>query len=104
MSEFESNISIPVLQETATRLGPDVWRQASDVAQVVASYLSCHPRVVTVRYPGLKADPLFAEASVTLQRGFGPYVWFETARGEQLLDCTGEHDAKALILKLEQQI
>ena len=58
------------------------WRQASDVAQVVASYLTCHPRVAEVRYPGLKTDPTFATAARTLQRGFGPVVDFRLV-GEQ---------------------
>lgn len=50
------------------------WHSASDTAQVVATYLACHPRVTTVRYPGLKADPSFAIAARTLVGGFGPTV------------------------------
>lgn len=51
-----------------------LWHVTSDAAQVVASYLRCHPRVTQVRYPGLKGDPSFEVAARTLQGGFGPLV------------------------------
>ena len=50
------------------------WRASSDVAQVVASYLVCHPRVERVVYPGLRADSSYEVASRTLENGFGPLV------------------------------
>lgn len=50
------------------------WHTSSDAAQVVASYMRCHPRVSELRYPGLKTDPSFAVAARTLGRGFGPFV------------------------------
>ncbi|SER40385.1 PLP-dependent transferase [Parafannyhessea umbonata] len=56
-------------------------RRSSDVAQVVATYLLCHPRVRRVWYPGIKGDDSFAAASNVLQGGFGPVVDFE-AEGE----------------------
>lgn len=52
----------------------DTWRASSDAAQVVASYLRCHPRVVAIRYPGLRTDPSFEVAARTLTGGFGPIV------------------------------
>ncbi len=50
------------------------WRESSDAAQVVASYLVCHPRVERVVYPGLRADSSYDVASRTLENGFGPLV------------------------------
>lgn len=50
------------------------WRARSDAAQVVASYLACHPLMAEVRYLGLRADPSFSVAARTLQGGFGPIV------------------------------
>lgn len=49
-------------------------RAASDVAQAFAAYLSCHPTVAELRYPGLKSDPSFAIAAQVLVGGFGPFV------------------------------
>lgn len=49
-------------------------RKENDTAQVVATYLACHPRVKEVRYPGLRSDPSFETAAATLQNGFGPLV------------------------------
>ena len=66
--------SLTELAAIAEELGPERWRTLSDAAQVVASYLACHPRVAAVRYCGLKADPDFAEAACTLRGGFGPVV------------------------------
>ena len=87
------------------------WRTSSDVAQVAANYLRCHPRVVYVRYPGLREDALYAQAANTLQRGFGPVVAFELAASAvdsehtwRLLDCTGFTDAKAVVLALENAL
>lgn len=50
------------------------WRLSSDAAQVMASYLVCHPRVESVAYPGLRSDPSYEIASRTLENGFGPLV------------------------------
>ena len=49
-------------------------RREDDAAQVVAAYLSCHPLVVAVSYPGLKANPSFRAAASQLTGGFGPVV------------------------------
>ena len=74
----------------AERLGVDVvvasravsaasHRAASDVAQAFAAYLSCHPAVAEIRYPGLKSDPSFAVAAQVLVGGFGPLISWRTA-------------------------
>ena len=49
-------------------------RAASDVAQAFSAYLSCHPAVAEVRYPGLKSDPSFVVATQVLVGGFGPFI------------------------------
>ena len=81
-------------------MGRECWREVSDVAQVVANYLRCHPRVDAVRYAGLKSDPLFVEASHTLVGGFGPVVLYHTMGEWHELVCEPV-DAKELILLLE---
>ena len=77
---------------------------ASDAAQVVAAYLSCHPRVGAVRYPGLKTDPSFARATSQLVGGFGPYVdytWKELP-GEWHRFVAGDEDVRKQIINFER--
>lgn len=77
---------------------------ASDAAQVVAAYLACHPRVETVRYPGLKADPSFARATSQLVGGFGPYVdytWKESP-GEWHRFTATDEDVRTQIINFER--
>ena len=77
---------------------------ASDAAQVVAAYLTCHPLVEAVRYPGLKTDPSFARATSQLVGGFGPYVdymWKETPDEWHRFIATDE-DARAQIINFER--
>ena len=77
---------------------------ASDAAQVVAAYLVCHPRVETVRYPGLKTDPNFARATSQLVGGFGPYVdymWKESP-GEWHRFTATDEDARTQIINFER--
>ena len=77
---------------------------ASDVAQVVAAYLACHPRVKAVRYPGLKTDPNFARATSQLVGGFGPYVdymWREST-GEWHRFTATDEDARTQIINFER--
>lgn len=66
--------SLSEVLEVQAGMDADEWRRVSDLAQVVASYLVCHPRVAEVRYPGLTGDPSYHEASCTLRGGFGPIV------------------------------
>lgn len=86
--------SLAALAELAEALGATRWRTVSDPAQVVASYLACHPRVEEVRYPGLKSDPSFFEAAVTLIGGFGPVVRYRVAGedGWRTLVCDDADD------------
>lgn len=77
---------------------------ASDAAQVVAAYLACHPRVLAVRYPGLKSDPSFARATSQLVGGFGPYVdylWKESPGQWHRFVATNE-DARTQIINFER--
>lgn len=81
------------------------WRARSDVAQAVACYLACHPRVAAVRYPGLTSDPDYQRASSTLRCGFGPWVDVCLAGGEKpgwlRLDVT-DADAPTWVMRLEE--
>ena len=84
-------------------MGRKRWSEVSDVAQVVASYLRCHPRVEALRYPGLKEDPLFNEAAHTLVGGFGPFVDVRVAgewRHLEFEPC----DAREAVLGLERAL
>ena len=85
----------------ADDLGRDQWREVSDVAQVVAYYLRCHPRVEAVRYPGLKGDPWFEEASHTLVGGFGPHVAYRMAGEWYRLTCV-PCDPRDAVMALER--
>lgn len=69
------------LEAAAERLDEryGLLRRASDEAQVVASYLACHPGVCAVSYPGLKGDASFTVAARTLVGGFGPVVDYRLA-------------------------
>ena len=86
----------------AAQLGADVvvasdavtaetHRVASDVAQAFAAYLSCHPAVAEIRYPGLKSDPSFTVAAQVLVGGFGPLIsWRPSSDAEwRLIDVRG---------------
>lgn len=84
-------------------MGHNRWREVSDVAQVAASYLRCHPRVEVVRYPGLKGDPLFDKAARMLVGGFGPYVDVRVAGEWRYLEF-GPVDARESVLELERSL
>lgn len=79
------------------------YRAASDVAQVVANYLRCHPRVEEVRYPGLKGDPSFAVAARTLVGGFGPWVDYRSDGTWHRVTCEPE-DPKVAVMRLEREL
>ena len=93
------------LAELAKSMLAGEWRARSDVAQAVACYLACHPRVAAVRYPGLTSDPDYQRASSTLRCGFGPWVDVCLAGGEKpgwlRLDVT-DTDAPAWVCRLEE--
>ena len=80
-----------------------LYRLTSDTAQVIASYLICHPRVLEVRYPGLKSDPSFSIAARTLQGGFGPIVDYRIDDGWHRLEATGD-DVHDQIMELERKL
>ncbi|MCI2086297.1 MAG: PLP-dependent transferase [Olsenella sp.] len=82
-----------------------MWRASSDAAQVVASYLVCHPRVERVAYPGLRSDPSYEIASRTLENGFGPLVDVRLV-GEgtwRRITCTPD-DPLAQVALLEERL
>ena len=81
----------------------------SSNAQSVAEYLKRHPKVLWVRYPGLKDDPAYPVASKYLKKGFGGMVVFGVkggkAAGERFIDSlklfshlANVGDAKSLAL------
>lgn len=80
-------------------------RREDDAAQVVAAYLSCHPLVVAVSYPGLKANPSFKAAASQLTGGFGSVVDYRvrgTAAWERVRCDAG--DPKAQVVSLEGRL
>ncbi|WP_455138593.1 hypothetical protein [Thermophilibacter sp.] len=104
MVEIEKFLDLGALQTLSSELGRERWRALSDAAQVVASYLACHPRVEAVRYSGLKADPDFGRASCELVGGFGPRVAYRTSgapAGEWELWEADGRDAREQVMELE---
>lgn len=95
--------SLEALKALSTTMGRDRWHGASDVAQVVASFLRCHPRVEAVRYAGLKSDPLFQAASTSLECGFGPQVSYMVAGEWRQVVCEVE-DPKDAVMSLEHAL
>ena len=88
------------------RVRLDEWHRSSDAAQVVAAYLSCHPRVEKVAYPGLVASADHRVAASTLVSGFGPYVDLMVVSGDgrwQRVDARGQ-DGIALVEQLERRL
>jgi O-acetylhomoserine/O-acetylserine sulfhydrylase-like pyridoxal-dependent enzyme len=84
------------------------FRVTSDAAQVIASYLVCHPRVAEVRYPGLRGDPTHAVAARVLQGGFGPFVDYrlagaDGADGWLRVEAT-EADVREQVMALEREL
>jgi O-acetylhomoserine (thiol)-lyase len=78
-------------------------------AMLVARYLSSHPKVSWVRYPGLESDPAYPVASTYLKKGFGGMVVFGLKEGKKagekfinnvklLSHCANVGDAKSLAL------
>ena len=55
----------------------------SENALAVAEFLSSHPEVAWVRYPGLKEDPSYATASRFMKKGFGGMVVFGIKAGRE---------------------
>ncbi len=80
-------------------------RREDDAAQVVAAYLLCHPLVVAVSYPGLKANPSFKAAASQLTGGFGPVVDYRIrgAAAWERVRCDAG-DPKAQVVSLEGRL
>ena len=100
---MDNELGLESLDGLRHKMGQAAWREVSDVAQVVANYLRCHPRVESVRYPGLKSDPQFGEASCKLVGGFGPVVRYCVAGEWHVLHCE-PCDAKELVMDLENAL
>lgn len=97
--------TIEELLELQALTDAEEWRAVSDAAQVVASYLVCHPRVVGVRYPGIKSDPDFSRAANTLRGGFGPRVWYRLEGGESwMLYTATAGDPKLQVMSIESSL
>jgi len=62
-------------------------------AMAIAEYLSSHPKVSRVYYPGLKADPGHSIAIKQMRNGFGGVLAFDVAKNQE--------DAKKLISELQ---
>ena len=106
-AEAAGALSLDALEALSAEIGALRCRKVSDAAQVVASYLSCHPRLEAVRYPGLKSDPDFPQAANRLIGGFGPRVaWraFGAPAGEWTLWEADERDAREQVMDLEDLI
>ena len=67
---------------------PAAMQQRMDSARAIAAYLSCHPCIGYVWYPGLASHADHAVATVTLEHGFGPVVDF-CLTGAPLASCEG---------------
>lgn len=96
--------SLDELVSLRREAGAATWRRVSDMAQVCASYLVCHPAVLAVRYPGLTSDASYHEASCTLRGGFGPLVDVLLASGAWMrYDAhRAAGDARDEVLRLER--
>jgi cystathionine beta-lyase/cystathionine gamma-synthase len=52
-------------------------------AMAIAEYLTGHPKVSHVRYPGLKTDPGYPIASKQMQNGFGGVLAFDVGKDQE---------------------
>ena len=82
--------------------------ERADAAAAVAAFLSCHPRVGGVRYPGLPEDAAHEAATCLLTGGFGPQVvWWRTDASaeacERVVVGTGQ-DPRAICEDVEQRL
>lgn len=100
LSPLAAEDALRVLEDADARIR---WRARSDAAQVVASYLACHPLVAEVRYPGLRADPSFNVAARTLRGGFGPVLdWLPVGDGDAWHRFFADvRDSREQVLELE---
>jgi cystathionine beta-lyase/cystathionine gamma-synthase len=73
---FDSWLALRGLRTLALRV-----ESASRNAEVVAAWLSQHPAVARVYYPGLSGHPSHAVAARVLEGGFGGMLAFDLKRG-----------------------
>ena len=85
-------------------LGLRVERHCANALRV-AEFLKAHPKVQSVRYPGLPGDPAYAAAQTYLPNGSGAIVTFETAHAQAFIDklqlfslLANVGDAKSLVI------
>ena len=85
-------------------LGLRVERHSANALRV-AEFLKAHPRVTSVRYPGLRGDPAHARAQTYLPNGCGAIVTFEVPEARALIDrlklfslLANVGDAKSLVI------
>lgn len=102
--EEQSDVTALMVQQRIDEIDQS-WRTTSDAAQVVASFVRCHPKVKDVRYPGLKTDPSFAVAARTLSCGFGPIVDYRLKGSDnwRRICCTSE-DVHDQVLQFEHAL
>jgi O-acetylhomoserine (thiol)-lyase len=85
-------------------LGLRIERHCSN-ALAVAEFLARHPKVESVRYPGLPGDPAFERAQRYLPDGSGAIVTFEIPNARAFVDkltlfslLANVGDAKSLVI------
>src|ERR1019366_4258701 len=74
-------------------------------AQNVAEFLEKHAKVTSVRYPGLREDPMYDRARKYLPKGAGAIVTFEIPNARAFIDklklfslLANVGDAKSLVI------
>ncbi|AEB06929.1 Cys/Met metabolism pyridoxal-phosphate-dependent protein [Coriobacterium glomerans PW2] len=74
IDEVELSAELVCAAERAVRAQALCAQKRNDHARAIAEYLSCHPRVEAVRYPGFEAHVDHERASRVLRHGFGPII------------------------------
>jgi O-acetylhomoserine (thiol)-lyase len=85
-------------------LGLRIERHCANALRV-AEFLNAHPKVTSVRYPGLPGDPAYARARTYLPKGAGAIVTFELPGARAFIDrlklfslLANVGDAKSLVI------
>lgn len=76
------------------------WKRVSESAQKIALYLSRHPKIKRVLYPGLSSHPQHRIAKRQMKNGFGAVISFETKATNlrKLKDFVGRATENGLIV------
>jgi hypothetical protein len=72
-------------------------RRRFDAAAAVAAFLSCHPRVAAVRYPGLADDACHETGAEILNGGFGPQVAYWASGADGMAGTAGALGAVGVV-------